>query len=49
MEDHALLIWYKFARVTFLVGALLYIFFYVYNRKRKASLEAPKYRMLDED
>jgi cbb3-type cytochrome oxidase subunit 3 len=48
MEQELLTI-YKAIRLPLLVFALTFIIFYVYNKKRKDRLEAPKYRMLDED
>jgi cbb3-type cytochrome oxidase subunit 3 len=44
-----LLVIYKFVRLPFLVLALSYIIFYVYNGKRRDRMEEPKYRMLEED
>ncbi len=40
---------YKFARLPILVIAIILIASYVYNRKRKAQMEEPKFRMLEED
>ncbi|AXR61582.1 MULTISPECIES: hypothetical protein [Leptospira] len=40
---------YKFLRLPILVTAIILITSYVYNRKRKAQMEEPKFRMLEED
>lgn len=47
--EQDLLVIYKAIRLPILVIALTYIIFYVYNTRRKDRLEAPKYKMLDED
>ena len=49
MNELDLLIIYKSLRLPILIAAVLYVFFYVYNKKRKDKLEAPKYTMLEED
>ena len=43
------LVIYKGMRLPVLMVAIIFIVFYVYNRKRKEHLENPKYRMLEED
>ncbi len=47
--DMDILIIYKALRLPVLVIAMLYITMYVYNKRRKESIESPKYRMLEED
>ncbi len=49
MDELDLLILYKSLRLPVLIIAVVYVFFYVYNKKRKDRLEAPKYKMLEED
>jgi cbb3-type cytochrome oxidase subunit 3 len=49
MSELDLLILYKSVRLPILILAVGYVFFYVYNKKRKDQLEEPKYRMLEED
>lgn len=49
MDELDLLIIYKSLRLPILIIAVVYVFFYVYNKKRKDKLEEPKYRMLEED
>lgn len=49
MDEVTLLVIYKALRLPVLVIALGYIFYYVYNKKRKEQLEAPKYKILEED
>ena len=44
-----ILIAYNALRLPLLVGAIAFVIFYVYNKKRKDILENPKYRMLEED
>jgi hypothetical protein len=50
MGENELLIAYKALRLPLLVLALGFITWYVYGgRKRRAQMEEPKYRMLEED
>ncbi|MEM7179948.1 MAG: cbb3-type cytochrome c oxidase subunit 3 [Spirochaetota bacterium] len=44
-----LLILYKGLRLPLMGIAICYIIFYVYSKKRRARIEEPKYRMLEED
>ena len=47
--EYDLLLIYKALRLPLLGLAIVFITFYVYNRKRKEHFENPKYRMLEED
>lgn len=49
MNEEMLLLIYKSLRLPVLVIALSFITWYVYSKKRKEEMEAPKYNMLKED